>query len=204
MPDKPELADMPQFDRDVEYDGFFSASSGRRPLKSRSMWGYREVTICGVTKSLKEWIKESGIRQETVYDRVVGRGQSPVQALTTPDREGNCLKPITAEYLESHRKAQQKARSGAISVGNGDDWTHVAGVMAHGRKIFLGTFNSWKEAAFAFNRAVDLLPGEYDPSDKYQVADPGLETKLRIGNIVWERLEAAGLKGQLEPEYGNS
>jgi hypothetical protein len=200
MRDVLDLADMPQFDRDAEYDEFFSASRGRPPLKSRGMWGYRKVTFCGVTRSLKEWIKESGIREATVYDRVVIRGQDPVQALTTPDREGNCLKPLTAEYLESHRKAQQRARSGAISVGNAGGYTHAAGIMAHGRKIFLGTFNSWKEAAFAFNRAVDLLPGEYDPSDKYEDVSLDLLTRVRIETSVRERFEAAGLEGELESE----
>jgi hypothetical protein len=89
------------------------------------------------------------------------------------------------------------------TIHSGCGCTHVAGVIAHGRKIFLGTFDTREEAVFAFNRAVDLLPGEYDPSDRYGDVTLDLFTRIRIENAVRDIFEAHGLSGELESECGD-
>jgi hypothetical protein len=209
---EPQEIDMPDLDRlnehrsaeedDRMYEKYFPPRGNSIPVSPvRHPWLEGKVTYCGITKRLKEWVRESGLRQETVRARLA-RKMDPVAALTTPDRDGHCLKPLDAEYLESHRKTQQKARSGAKSISCGDDCTHVAGIMAYGRKIFLGTHNTRAEAVFAFNRAVDLLPGEYEASDKYEADGEALDptTRVRIENAVRLIFEAHGLPGEPEPE----
>ena len=72
--------------------------------------------------------------------------------------------------------------------------------MAHGGKIFLGTFNTREKAVFPFNRAVDLLPSEYEPSDKYEDVILDLLTQVRIENAVRIIFEAYGLPGESDSE----
>lgn len=203
MPDQDRLNENRSAEEDDRmYEKYFPPRGNSIPVsRVRHPWLEGKVTYCGITKRLKEWVRESGLRQETVRDRLA-RKMDPVAALTTPDRVGRCLKPLDAKYLESHRKTQQKARSGAISISCGDDCTHVAGIMAHGRKLFLGQFGSGAEAVFAFNRAVDLLPGEYEASDKYKAAGEALDptTRVRIENAVRLIFEAHGFVGVLESE----
>ena len=50
------------------------------------------VTLNGIKAPLRTWIKESGIRPSTVLNRM-RRGSTPLEALTTPDREGHRLLP---------------------------------------------------------------------------------------------------------------
>ncbi len=55
------------------------------------------LTLGGQTKTLREWTLLSRIRQTTVYQRIK-RGDFPLQALTTSDREGNRLRLTTARF----------------------------------------------------------------------------------------------------------
>jgi formaldehyde-activating enzyme involved in methanogenesis len=48
------------------------------------------VTLNGIKAPLKQWIKDSGLRSNTVINRL-RRGSTPLEALTTPDREGHRL-----------------------------------------------------------------------------------------------------------------
>lgn len=185
-----------------EATGFWPIEYVSKPWGGYGSWMTRNVTFCGIKKSLRQWIRESGLRSETVRGRLT-RGMDPAQALITPDYAGHCLKPLPVEYLESARKAEQRAMSGVHSFSRAGTTIHGAGIVAHGKKIFLGTFQTREEAVFAFNRAVDLLPGEYDPTDKYEDVDLDLLNRVRIENAVRELFEAAGLKGDLESECGD-
>lgn len=197
----PDQAHMAQMDQEAD---FWPVNYVPEPwpLMGRGSWMNRNVTFCGITKSLREWIRESGLRGGTVRNRLT-RGMDPVQALTTPDYAGHCLKPLPAEHLEAVRKTEQRAMSEVRSLSKAGSSIHAAGIVAHGKKIFLGRFQTHEEAVFAFNRAVDLLPGEYDPTDKYEDVDLDLLIRVRIENSVRELFEAAGLKGELESECGD-
>ena len=55
-------------------------------------WTHLPVTLNGMRAPLSKWIKDSGLRTPTVINRL-RRGRTPLEALTTPDREGHRLLP---------------------------------------------------------------------------------------------------------------
>lgn len=114
----------------------------------RGSWMNLKVTFCGITTSLREWIQVAGLRAATVRARLT-RGMDPVQALTTPDHVGRCLQPLSVEFLELYRKARESALSGVVSMSDARSTTHVACIIAYGKKIFLGTFQNRDEAVFS-------------------------------------------------------
>src|SRR5262245_3675226 len=116
----PEQNENTSMTRNDEYDKFFRTPSCfefrrglARPAKPLVL--NREVTFCGVTKSLREWIQESGIHAETIRYRIA-RGLDPLKALTTADNDGRFLRPLTAEAVESYLKAQRRATSGVLDI----------------------------------------------------------------------------------------
>ena len=117
---------------------------------------------------------------------------------------GKCLKPLTAEGIEGERKRRQKEVSGAVTFQKGrEPAVHAAGIMAFGRKVLLGTFPTYGDAALAFNTAVELLPGEFDPADKLDetwLAD--VSTAEDVRRRVREALEDAGVLADEGVEFG--
>lgn len=201
-------ADAPPNPRDRdEFDKYFGPPENKPlpaayPLWPR--WDAVVVEFCGLHKPIRSWVKESGIRRATVQRRIVAQGHSPIQALTTPDQAGNCLKPLTAEYFERERRQRQKAVSGVVTLRDGRERAvHVAGIVAYGRKVLLGIFPSYGDAVLAFNTAVELLTGEYDPADKLdQMYLAGVTSAEDVKRRVREALEDAGVLAEEEVEFG--
>lgn len=195
------------------YDEFFghtpTASTLRPPRKRPRKHSplKDQITYCGLTQPLGVWIQESRISPRTVIDRIKNQNLSPVEALITPNRAGRRLHPVTPGQLDEERKRRQRERSGVRSVQSGPhgDPVHVAGIMAYGHKVLLGTCPTLGEAVLAFNTAVDLLPEEYAISDKINEEMP-LDSAAadKIRRAVIDRLRSEGLLPEEEVEFARA
>lgn len=55
---------------------------------SRNRTNNHKINFRGVARTLSEWSEITGIRQDTLRNRIIRHGWSPEQALTTPVRRG--------------------------------------------------------------------------------------------------------------------
>jgi hypothetical protein len=139
-----------------------------------NIWG-TPVTIGDVTKTLRQWIKLSGIGNQTVCQRLE-RGVLPLQALITPNRAGAYLRLTYPRFPWC-----EKASSGdsvILTFHHTDQWEF--GIEALNRSIF---------GDDGFRRTKDILA-------EFKVSDT--EELVRLQTVAADSLRRWNEHGQPE------
>lgn len=148
----------------------------------------QRLTLCGVTRWVKDWCKRAGIRPATVADRVQRQGMSVLAALTKPDANGNRLRPLTPVEYAAEAKAYRNEHTRVWALGCGTLGYQAVLETSRGR-IDLGTYPIESEAVLALNTAMTLTPDDWQPEDHYPLGPPASDPGLaQIKQSVEERI----------------
>jgi len=180
----------------MHWDLYPSRLAGGRKTKYDHLL-YEPLTYCGVTNYTGAWLARVKMSARTFAARITEQGLTPLEALSRPDRNGNCLKPLTDAELAEERKRQRKKRTLCATGGGLPGFRATVGTDKE--TIALGTFNSATEATYAINAAMTRLPEDWQPEDHWQIKEPFAEERIQEINRQVEEVLADNFPERFGP-----